>query len=179
MRNKIYILLTSFLLVAVLTGCSKSVDLTSSNKPLSIAQTTASNESNAKLSPVEAKTPSENVIHKSPEHSQEELYQDIFVTLLDPYIQETIKDYYKQSLNISPVSSPANVEILSVERPIGYRSFLFVIELQVKPYVGPHIGVGVDKLTIRMGTGGEVKVEKFEHIETYQLPPQYQNIKKS
>ena len=129
--------------------------------------------------PIGKVTISSESTNKAPEHSQEELDQDIFVTLLAPYIQTAINDYYKQYFTTSPNFSPDSIEIIEVERPMGYRSFLFVLKLQVKSYIGPHLDIGVDQLTIRVGSGkGEVKVEKFEHVKSYydSLPPNYRTI---
>ena len=162
MRKKtIYLGVIFCLLVVSTTGCSRKTETEDVKVP--VGKVTISSES----------------IYKAPEHSQEELYQDIFVTLLAPYIQTTINDYYKQYLTTSPNYSLDSIEILEVERPMGYRSFLFTMKLQVKTYIGPHLDVGVDQLTIRVGSGeGEVKVEKFEHVKSYydSLPPNYKGI---
>ncbi|MBU3176848.1 DUF3888 domain-containing protein [Clostridium estertheticum] len=73
---------------------------------------------------------------------------------------------------------PWAIDILSVERPTGYRTFVFVIKMDVIPYVGPHLGVGVDRITITIDENAEAKVTKFEHIKSYylELPPNYQDI---
>lgn len=65
-----------------------------------------------------------------------------------------------------------------MERPNGYRSFIFVLKIQIKPYVGPHFGVGVDRLTITVHGADNVEINNFQHIEEYQLPPHYQQIVK-
>lgn len=163
-KKMIYLLLICCLLVANTTGCSKKAE--SEVAKVSVGNATTSSEST----------------YKAPEHSQGELYQDIFVTLLNPYIQKAINDYYRQFLTTSPLYTPEDVEILNAERPMGYRSFSFIIKLQIRPYVGPHVEVGVDQLTIRVGAGeGEVKVEKFEHIMSYydKLPPNLKDIIKN
>lgn len=72
--------------------------------------------------------------------------------------------------------------MIDITRPMGYRSFSFKIKLQVKPYVGPHVDIGMDQLTIRVGSGeGEAKVERFEHIKSYydELPPNLKGILKN
>ncbi|TGE37249.1 DUF3888 domain-containing protein [Desulfosporosinus fructosivorans] len=152
MKKMISLLLFSCLLVATLMGCSKTAGLESAKLPVAIASTSSTETAS-----------------KAPKQSQQELYQDVFVTLLDPYIQKELDDYYGRLLSISPMYSPEYVEILNVERPMGYRSFSFIIKLQVEPYVGPHESIGIDRLTIRVGSGeGEVKVEKHEHIKSYE-----------
>lgn len=122
------------------------------------------------------KRPSINQPYKPPEQSREELYQDIFVSLLMPEIQKSVDNYYKEFLTDTPMVAPYDVTILKAERPNGYRTFVFLLELEVHPYIGAHNSVGVDHITIRVGGSGDVKVEKFEHVKSYELPPNYQNI---
>jgi hypothetical protein len=113
--------------------------------------------------------------YKPIEGSTEELYQDIFVTLLEPYINKAIDNYYLKYFKHFPGFDPYSVDVLSVERPNGYRTFLFVLKLKVIPYFGPHLSVGEDHITFKIGAGNEVQVEKFEHIKSYELPLHYQN----
>jgi len=99
------------------------------------------------------------------EGSVEEIYQDIFVTLLSPCIEEAVENYYGQPFSVAPYL----VRILSVERPNGYRTFEFIITIEVMPYYGPHNSVGVDRITIRVKSSKAV-VEKFDHIKSYKIP---------
>lgn len=99
--------------------------------------------------------------------SKEELYQDIFVTLLNPYIENAVKDYYGEPYNFDPW----DVNILNIERPYGDRTPQFVIKLQIKPYVGAHNTIGIDNVTITVLPGGSTKVDKFEHIKSFEIPP--------
>lgn len=95
------------------------------------------------------------------EDTKEELYKDIFITMLHPCIEQAINDYYGKPYNYAPY----DITILNVERQNGYRTFTFLIKLQVMPYVGAHNTVGVDNLTIEVSYERECKVVKFEHIE--------------
>ncbi|MCQ1530703.1 DUF3888 domain-containing protein [Lutispora saccharofermentans] len=99
-----------------------------------------------------------------PEGSIEEIYQDIFVTLILPCIEDAVENYYGQPFQVAPY----DVKILSVERPSGYRTFLFRLTIKVSPYYGPHISVGVDRITISLSD--KCIVEKFEHIKSYEFP---------
>jgi hypothetical protein len=99
---------------------------------------------------------------KPPEGSLEELYQDLFVSFLQPEIKKAVNNYYGAPYMVAPCL----VKILSVERPSGYRTFEFVLKLEVKPYTGPHNSIGVDHITIRVSSGPKVIVEKFEHIKS-------------
>ena len=107
---------------------------------------------------------------KPPEYSMEELYYDISMSTLLPYIQKAVDDYYTASIGISPAVDPWQPDIQYIERPHGYRTYLFQIKLDVLPYIGPHRSVGKDQVTLEVSTR-EVKVMKFEHIESYPVKP--------
>lgn len=160
-KKMIYLLLLSCLIVSNATGCSKKTG--SEFTKVSVAKVSTSS--------------STETAYEALRQSQQELYQDVFVTLLNPCIKKAIDDYYEPLLTTSPMYSPESVKILNLERPMGYRSFSFIIELQIESYVGPHDSIGVDQLTIRVGAGEDgVKVEKFEHIKSYELSPNLQEL---
>lgn len=115
-------------------------------------------------------------LYQPPEQSREELYQDIFLSMLLPYIQEEVDKYYSKYLIDTPIVAPYTVYVLSSERLYGYRSFAFRLKLQVNSYVGPHNTVGYDYITLTVGGMDKVKIEKFEHIKSYKLPPNYESI---
>lgn len=102
--------------------------------------------------------------------SIEEIYLDGFLLLLLPYIQQSVNDYYKENVGYLPTVDPWDIDVLSIERPNGYRTFLFLLKLQLTPYLGAHNTIGLDHITIRVALC-DVKVEKFEHIESYPIPP--------
>ena len=110
------------------------------------------------------------------EACKEKQYQDIFCSLLLPYIQKSVDDYYSKFLIHGGLVDPWDIEILRIERP--NNNFQFVIKMQVRPYVGPHISIGVDHITITVDGTGEVKVNNFEHIRSdyLNLPPHWQHI---
>ncbi len=110
-----------------------------------------------------------------PEKSREELYHDLFITLLLPHIDQPINDYYSKLLTESPTVYPYQVDVISAERVYGYRSFRFLVTLEVLPVVGPHISVGKDRLTFDIGSG-MTKLTEFKHLETHELPPNWQDI---
>jgi len=131
------------------------------------------------ISLISIQLPSNSVyaLINTPNHySKEEQYKDIFCSLLLPYIQKSVDDYYTKYLTTGGLVDPWDIEILSVERP--NNNFEFVIKMQVRPYVGPHISIGVDNITITVEGYGEVKVNKFEHIQSdyLKLPPHWQHI---
>ena len=136
-----YFFLLFFILALVLTGC------TNKQNQLNNMDGTSSTDNN------------------SNEFSKEELYQDIFLTILNPYIDEAIKQHYGDTI----ITDPLYQEIISAERLQGYRSLDFELKIKVKPYKGAHIVVGEDIITIKVNTG-KVEVLNSEHIKDYPLP---------
>jgi hypothetical protein len=99
------------------------------------------------------------------EGSVEELYKDIIASLIAEPIINSISQYYG-----SPHGYDLwDMKFLQIERPLGYRSFTFVIKVQVRPFVGSHNTIGIDIITIRV-QGSKPTVEKFEHVKSYPIP---------
>lgn len=99
------------------------------------------------------------------EGSVEEMYKDIIVTLLEPYITNEVEKHYGQLLQYDLF----DVEFLKIDR-LEYRSFSFIIKLQIRPFVGAHNTIGIDNITMKVSP---IKTEvcKFEHIKSFQIPP--------
>ncbi|WP_157842648.1 MULTISPECIES: DUF3888 domain-containing protein [Bacillus] len=108
------------------------------------------------------------------EQSREELYQDIFLSLLTPQVHETIGEFYKKEAGLSFVAVyPYQTVVEKVERIGGYRSFVFEVTLLVNPVVGAHIPVGEDRLHYEIGGSGDVKLLEHQHIRSIDLPDWY------
>ncbi|WP_373000315.1 DUF3888 domain-containing protein [Lutispora sp.] len=103
-------------------------------------------------------------------------YQDVITTLLMPYIDESLNKYYSEYLYEIPGVSPSDVKIVSINRPNGDRTSLFVISLSLQPYLGPHNTVGTDNIIFEIKYGKKPKTIKFEHIKSNKLPSSYNNI---
>lgn len=112
-------------------------------------------------------------ISEPPENSKEAIYRDVSISLLIPYIQKEINNYYKDYLTELPIVFPYSIDIVSAKREGGYS---IELELIVHPFVGPINIVGDDRMIIETGAFGSVKVIKFEHIKSYQLPWNWQHI---
>lgn len=80
----------------------------------------------------------------TPENSKEKLYQDMLMTLLLPILQNTVDNYYKEYLSVSPIVAPYDISVLSMDRIGDNRTFDFRLRLELNPYVGPHLYVGLD-----------------------------------
>ena len=105
------------------------------------------------------------------EGSMEDLYQDIFKSLLASYIDKAICNYYGQPFSTEPLLN----KVLNIERPNGPGTSLFIIKMRVIPYYGAHREVGIDHITFRIEVSNVI-VEKFEHIKTFYIPPKPKNI---
>ncbi|MCY6356249.1 DUF3888 domain-containing protein [Clostridium sp. ZS2-4] len=121
------------------------------------------------------KQPSTTELSKLPENSKEAIYQDVIISLLIPYMQKEINNYYKEYLTELPIIFPYSVDIISVKRESG-SGYLIQLELVVHPFVGPINTVGDDRIIIETGAFGSVKIKKFEHIRSYPLPWNWQHI---
>lgn len=112
------------------------------------------------------------------ENSNVELYQDLFISLLQPYIETTINNYYADVLTESPTVYPYDVDVKEVKRIGGYRSFEFLISISVSPVVGPHNSVGEDQLIFYIDGSGNVELKKFKHLHDEKLPENWKHILK-
>lgn len=99
------------------------------------------------------------------EGSIEELYKDIIVTLIEPYISSEVETHYGQPL----LYDLFDIKFLKIERP-SYRSFTFIIKLQIRPFIEPHHIIGIDDITIKISPS-ETQIEEFKHIKTFLIPP--------
>ncbi len=128
---------------------------------------------NTNLPRAEVQFGSENnqIITKEP---KEQLYYDLFITMLYPYVEKSIDNYYDEYMTYLPGEAPYSYKFIKIEKT-PELNYSFTIVLEVQPYVGPHLSVGRDRITFNIDIDG-VKVKKFEHLESYELPPNYQNI---
>lgn len=115
-------------------------------------------------------------VKKTEEEDQHILYQDVIITALSPTIITEIANYYKTILTESPLYDSRSIKILDIERPNGYRTWNFIINVEVSPFIGPHITVGKDRISIGLSYPGTQEILKFEHIEDYQLPERYKGL---
>lgn len=94
--------------------------------------------------------------------------------MLYPYVEKSIDNYYDEYMTYLPGEAPYSYKFIKIEKT-PELNYSFTIVLEVQPYVGPHLSVGRDRITFNIDIDG-VKVKKFEHLESYELPPNYQNI---
>jgi hypothetical protein len=113
-----------------------------------------------------------------PEKSTEELYSDIFVSLLMPHIEKEVHEFYSNSLTEQPMIYPYMIDIVKIKRIGEYRSFDFLLSLRLHLVIGPHITVGEDVIVFRVKGGGNVELKEYKHIKDYELPNHWKHILK-
>ncbi|BCG60004.1 DUF3888 domain-containing protein [Paenibacillus sp. URB8-2] len=124
--------------------------------------------------PLESKAYPE--IHNPKQDSTELQLQDMLMLLLSPAIQDAVNKYYLKYLKEPPLVYPYQIDVIQIERKNGFRGFSFLLTVEVMPVVGPHISVGMDRITFEISAGPTVKLIKYNHIKDFELPPNWKNI---
>ncbi len=106
------------------------------------------------------------------------LYQDMLLLMLLPHIQKAVNNYYDKILTTNPIVYPYEINIIEAARASMNRRYDFLIMFEVQPVVGPHIAVGKDRITLELSPLllSTVKINSYSHIETNELPPNWQHI---
>ncbi|MGE4484678.1 MAG: DUF3888 domain-containing protein [Oscillospiraceae bacterium] len=109
---------------------------------------------------------------------------NIIVTLLMPPISDAVNNFYKPYLTIEPTVVPYYgskiIMIHGGERVReGIYSSSFTVTVEVFPYVGPHLSVGKDRITLSVRPNGITTLESYQHLESHQLTPNYQSLIKN
>jgi hypothetical protein len=109
-----------------------------------------------------------------PGQTKTELYQEMLITALDPYIQKSVTEYYGKIDGYGKMgvfAPPYVVQVMEATRPTADQTY--DLGLEVEPYTGPHDEVGMDHITMRISPT-EIDIVKFEHIKSFLLPPNLQ-----
>lgn len=120
-------------------------------------------------------------IKANPVEVDSDLYPDMLILMLLPQVQEAVNTYYSKILTVEPVVYPYEIDILMAARANqnpNNRDYDFIITLEVQPVIGPHIAVGKDRITLELSPliPNTVKIKSYSHIETNELPPNWQHI---
>lgn len=113
----------------------------------------------------------------APAHAREheDPYQRLVLTLLTPYIQGQLNEFYKNKLSLTPQFAPF---LRGTDLFVDYHSSYIDVHVTCSPYVGPHLDVGVDLIKIRIDNTGEVTVSEYKHLKDIDLPPHYKQYDK-
>ena len=129
------------------------------------------------LGPVNKDTNIFNIQQSNNQRTNEQVCYDLFVTMLYPHVEKAIGDFYSEYMTDLPGEDPYSYKFISIEKE-EELNYSFIVVLEVQPYIGPHLSVGRDRITFKISLDG-VYIDNFEHLETYELPPNYQDaIKK-
>lgn len=111
----------------------------------------------------------------TPQEPREHVYKDMLMLFLSPHIQKAVNEYYAKLLTQNPMVYPYQVEVVKAERIDGMH---FSLVVETTPVVGPHISVGLDRLTFEIDPTipDDVKLIKFEHLKTHELPDHWKHI---
>lgn len=93
-------------------------------------------------------------------------YNQLLVNTYITQIIEASNQFYEEYYTSLPIVNYYSVfveEVFSDNR-IKYVTF------KAMPYLGPHDTIGVDEITFSADYLGNVKLEKFNHLESYHLP---------
>jgi len=116
-----------------------------------------------------AGTPAYAETSVSIELNNSERLEAILMTLLMPEISKAVNDFYEPYLDTQPtVAAYHGAQITNIE---GHK-----ITIEIQPYIGPHISIGKERITFSVA--GVVTMEKYEHLESYPLPPHKQSLLK-
>lgn len=104
---------------------------------------------------------------------------DIIINLLMRALTDAVWSFYEPYLTTRPtVADYYGTELTAIQhvRTEDYDAY-YTFTIEVTPYVGPHLSVGKDKITLCFNNN-ELTVINYEHLESHTLPPHYQSVLK-
>lgn len=102
--------------------------------------------------------------------------EHVVITLLMPEIEKSLNTFYSPYLTDTPtVASYIDTHIINIKggediHTNGPGATHYAITVEVFPFVGPHVSVGKDHVTLDIAPDGIVTLNNFQHIESYELP---------
>ena len=117
-----------------------------------------------------------NVSSAKPTQDSEELrLQDMLMTMLTPYIEKDLNNFYYSKIlkDFSPHITPWRIEVIETRRVNGFRGFKLEITFEIEPTDGGKwVPIGKDRMTYEITAGPTVKLINHTHLETYEYPPE-------
>lgn len=102
--------------------------------------------------------------------------EHVVITLLMPEIEKSVNAFYSPYLTDIPiVASYIGTHIINIKggediHTNGPNATHYTITVEVFPFVGPHVSVGKDHVTLDIAPDEIVTLNNFQHIESYELP---------
>lgn len=103
-----------------------------------------------------------------------ELYKNGMISLLMPSIDKEIYDFYKEYLIVPPRDDPWFIDVIDI-KSLSESNFTLMVTIETTPYLGPHNSVGRDQITYKIMPGGDIQLKKYEHLESYEIAPNYRD----
>jgi hypothetical protein len=82
--------------------------------------------------------------------------------MIYPYIEDAVTNYYGKNV----MTAPYMTKIIKASRNSSNQG-CYDLQIQVEPYTGPHIEVGIDQVTLYIGSDS-IRVVDFKHIKSFQ-----------
>lgn len=102
--------------------------------------------------------------------SQNNLKDELILSLLNSYITSAINQYYNQYFNTELEVYNYENEVLDITS-LNYLT----VRIGVSPQIGAHNPVGYDRLTYIVDASGTAILQTYEHLASYEIPPHLKN----
>ncbi|PUB11129.1 DUF3888 domain-containing protein [Paenisporosarcina sp. OV554] len=104
---------------------------------------------------------------KPTQDSEELRLQDMLMSMLIPYIEKDLRNYYYPNVfkDFSPIVAPWRIEVKETRRVDGFRSFKLQITFEIEPTDGGQwVPIGKDRMTYEITAGPTVKLINHTHL---------------
>ncbi|PEW65099.1 transcriptional regulator [Bacillus cereus] len=82
---------------------------------------------------------------------------------LSPSIDKALTEIYKNATEGIPSWAGWDTKIMNIKQLYGIGG-TYDVKVRVSPYYGPHIGHGIDEITVRVDASGQQLIE-YKHIQ--------------
>ncbi|OAK26515.1 transcriptional regulator [Bacillus wiedmannii] len=82
---------------------------------------------------------------------------------LSPSIDKALTEIYNDATKGIPSWAGWDTEIMNIKQLYGIGG-AYDVKVRVSPYYGPHIGYGIDEITVRVDASGQQLIE-YKHIQ--------------
>lgn len=105
---------------------------------------------------------------------QRDPYEQLLVNTYLLRIREASDEFYQEYYTTSPVVIYYSVFLKAVksEKRLSYVTFTS------QPYLGAHNTVGIDEITFLADYHGNVTLDRFHHLKSYDLPEHLKDLEK-
>ena len=111
--------------------------------------------------------------------SKERVLETYIGVITSNYTTKLIAEHYGMNIPYQL----EDVKVIDAKLKYGTNKVDYIFKIQVQPFLGAHDPVGTDEFTFRI-SGSEIpqiKLLKYEHVESFQIPPfvksHYKNLK--